>query len=134
MAVTLTVITLAVVSPVRAADPPPFVPGSWTMVVQPDTQRYTDVRSDPTLQTFGNITQWIADNKDTLNIQLVMYEGDITAGNSNDVSLPPGNTWQVASDAMAILDNANVPYRPVQKVSAGRKPFENRGLRPLFHV
>ena len=88
---------------IRAADTPAFVPGSWTLVVMPDTQRYTDPVSDPTLQTFGQITQWIADNKQSRNIQFVLHEGDITMGNTDA-------TWQVASSAMTILDNAGVAY------------------------
>ncbi len=86
-----------------AEDTPSFVPGSWTMVVLPDTQRYTDPTTDPGLQTFGQITQWIADNKQSRNIKFVLQEGDITGGNT-------AATWQVASNAMAILDTASVPY------------------------
>ena len=92
-------ITLSIIVPVYAAD----TLESWTMVVIPDTQRYTVESHDPGLQTFSTMTQWIVDNKDTLNIQMVMNEGDITGGNT-------AATWQVASDAMAILDNAGVPY------------------------
>jgi Calcineurin-like phosphoesterase len=99
----LIAVALATVMPVRAADTPPFVPGSWTLVVLPDTQRYTVPISDPGLKTFDTITQWIADNKDSSNIRFVLHEGDITGGNK-------ASTWQVASDAMAILDNANIPY------------------------
>ena len=73
------------------------------MVVLPDTQRYTNPTNDPGLQTFNTITQWIADNKDSRNIRFVLHEGDITSGNT-------AATWQVASDAMAILDKANIPY------------------------
>ena len=89
--------------PLKADDSLPFVPGSWTMVVLPDTQRYTDPICDPGLQTFNTITQWIADNKDSHNIQFVLHEGDITSGNTT-------TAWQISSNAMAILDNANVPY------------------------
>ena len=99
LSVCIAVLTQAV----RAEDPPSFVPGSWTLIVLPDTQNYTDPLSDPGLQTFGTITQWIADNKDSRNIQFVMHEGDITRGNTAAM-------WQVASDAMAILDKAGVPY------------------------
>lgn len=87
----------------RAADPPPFVPGSWTLVVLPDTQRYTDPTCDPGLKTFSGITQWIADNKGSRNIRFVLHEGDITGGNT-------AATWQVASDAMSILEKADIPY------------------------
>ena len=96
-------VTLAALAPIRAEDSPAFVPGSWTLVVLPDTQRYTDPICDPGMQTFNTITQWIADNKDSRNIQFVLHEGDITGGNT-------AATWQVASEAMGILDTAGVPY------------------------
>ena len=86
-----------------AEDPPSFVPGSWTLAVLPDTQRYTVEKTDPGLKIFNTIIQWIADNKQTRNIKFVLHEGDITGGN-----LP--STWRVASDAMAILDKADIAY------------------------
>ena len=89
--------------PAWAEDPLPFVPGSWTLVVLPDTQRYTDPASDPKLEIYKRITQWIADNKQARNIKFVLHEGDITASNRR-------SHWQVASDAMAVLDKAGVPY------------------------
>ena len=88
---------------IRAADTPAFVPGSWTLVVMPDTQRYTAQVSDPGLQTFDQITQWIADNKQSRNIQMVLHEGDISGANEAE-------NWQVVSSAMTILDNAGVAY------------------------
>jgi hypothetical protein len=96
-------VILAAIVPARAENPPPFVPGSWTLVVLPDTQRYTDPATEPKLEIFKSITRWIADNKQTRNIQFVLHEGDITGGNT-------AATWQVASDAMAILDKAGVSY------------------------
>ncbi|MBN1343014.1 MAG: metallophosphoesterase [Phycisphaerae bacterium] len=89
--------------PAWAVDPLPFVPGSWTLVVLPDTQRYTDPASDPKLEIFKRITQWIADSRQARNIKFVLHEGDITASNRR-------SHWQVASDAMAVLDKAGVPY------------------------
>ena len=91
---------LVAAAPARAEGPLPWVPGSWTLVVLPDTQRYT---IDPWKQIFPATTQWIADNKETRNIQMVLHLGDITGGNKPV-------TWQVASQAMAVLDNASIPY------------------------
>lgn len=96
-------IVVSSVGSVQAEDPLGFVPGSWTMVVLPDTQRYTSPTTDPGLQTFSDMTQWIVDNKGDCNIQFVLHEGDITADNT-------AATWQVASDAMTILETAGVPY------------------------
>jgi hypothetical protein len=107
----LTAVVLASVwAAAGAAAPPatapglaPPVAGAWTLVVLPDTQRYTDVRTEPELRIFRCITQWIADNREGRNIRLVVHEGDVTGGNT------PA-TWQVASEAMAILDKAAIPY------------------------
>ncbi|MCX7426487.1 MAG: metallophosphoesterase [Planctomycetia bacterium] len=81
-------------------DPLPWVPGSWTLAVLPDTQRYT---IDPWKGIFSTITQWLARNRQARNIGFVLHEGDITGGNTAD-------TWQVASEAMAVLDKAGIPY------------------------
>ena len=81
-------------------DPLPWVPGSWTLAVLPDTQRYT---IDPWKGIFPAITQWLARNKEARNIRLALHEGDITGGNTEA-------TWQVASQAMAVLDEAGIPY------------------------
>jgi len=86
-----------------AQDVPRFVPGSWTLVVIPDTQRYTDLSTDPKLEIFNKMTQWIADNRQTRNIQFVLQEGDITGWNRD-------RQWRIASDAMSILDKANISY------------------------
>ena len=86
-----------------SAEPPlPWVTGSWTLVVLPDTQRYTDTRWDKDLVIFRTMTQWMADNKRARNIKFVLHEGDITSGNTASVT-PPNKVaaWQVASDAMA---------------------------------
>jgi hypothetical protein len=113
----------------------PWVPGSWTLVVLPDTQRYTDTRWDKDLVIFRTMTQWIADNKKARNIVFVLHEGDITSGNT--ASVTPPNTvaaWQAASDAMAILDEASIPY----SLTTGNhdhdrwNPFRNSPSRDTF--
>jgi len=100
--------------PALAADSQPFVSGSWTLVVLPDTQRYTDPKCDPGLQTFETITQWIADNKESRNIKFVLHVGDITGGNTMA-------TWQVASAAMSILEKSEVPY----SLATGNHDFDH---------
>ena len=71
----LTLLCLMAGTPVRADDPPPlpFVEGSWTIVLLPDTQRYS--QNFP--ETFRNQTRWIVDNKERRNIAFVLHEGDI---------------------------------------------------------
>ena len=77
---------------------PEFVPGSWTMVLLPDTQVYSlDYPGLFTMQT-----RWIAENKDKLNIRYVLHLGDITDG-----SRP--FEWERAREAMNELDG-HVPY------------------------
>jgi hypothetical protein len=76
----------------------PFVPGSWTLVVLPDTQNYSTYY--PGL--FNLQTQWIVDNKDRYNIVYVLQLGDITNLNSEI-------EWERASRAMARLEGL-LPY------------------------
>jgi 3',5'-cyclic AMP phosphodiesterase CpdA len=78
--------------------PLPFVPGSWTIVVLPDTQYYS--RSYP--EVFEAQTKWIAQHVQDRNIKYVLHLGDITADN-----LEP--QWQAAQRAMSHLDGV-VPY------------------------
>ena len=78
--------------------PPEFVPGSWTLVLLPDTQVYSE--RYPGLFTLQ--THWIARNKDKYNIRYVLQLGDIT----NDASQ---RQWQRTQAAMSELDG-QVPY------------------------
>ena len=76
----------------------PFVPGSWTLVVLPDTQTYCS--QFPGL--FDLQTQWIADNKEKYNITYVLQTGDITDYNTT-------LEWERADRALSRLDGV-VPY------------------------
>jgi hypothetical protein len=71
----------------------------FSIVLLPDTQNYSDYAP----AVYNSQTQWIADNKDELNIAFVLHEGDFT--NYNAI-----REWENADDAMAILDAAGVPY------------------------
>jgi len=86
------------VEPTPKPTPLPFVPGSWTIVVLPDTQYYS--RSYP--DVFEAQTKWIAQQVQERRINYVLHLGDITADN-----LAP--QWQAAKRAMAHLDGV-VPY------------------------
>lgn len=77
---------------------PDFVPGSWTMVLLPDTQVYSEQL--PGLFTLQ--THWIVKNKDKFNIRYVVTLGDITNGDTD-------REWQNAQQALTELDG-NVPY------------------------
>jgi hypothetical protein len=85
--------------PVRAAAALPFVPGSWTLVVLPDTQIYSE--SYPEL--FKDQTRWIVANKDRYNIKYVLQLGDI-------VNVPTALIqWTNAKAAISLMDGL-VPY------------------------
>lgn len=79
-------------------DPLPFVPGSWTLVILPDTQNYST--SYPGL--FHLQTQWAVDNREKYNIVYVLQNGDVTNNNSSV-------EWERASQALGRLDGV-VPY------------------------
>lgn len=87
---------LTVTPPPRKAQP--FVEGSWTIAVLPDTQVYS-------LRVPGlylTQTAWIVNNAEALNIKYVLHLGDIVNNNT------PGE-WRNAHDAMKLL-NGVVPY------------------------
>ena len=80
-------------------EPPlPFVPGSWTLVVLPDTQTYCSQYPG----MFDLQTLWVVDNKDKYNIIYVLQNGDITDYNTT-------LEWQRADRALGRLDGV-VPY------------------------
>lgn len=73
----------------------------FTIVVLPDTQKYVVGGAYP--EIFTAQTQWITDNKDTLNIVFVTHEGDIVdTWNST-------TEWDYVNTSMSLLDGA-VPY------------------------
>jgi len=83
---------------VTKEDPLPFVAGSFTVAVLPDTQGY----AEDSPETFDAQTAWIVENKDARNIVFVLHLGDIT-----DDNVPA--QWEVAKRAMQRLDGV-VPY------------------------
>ena len=52
----------------------------FTIIVLPDTQHY----SDQFPEIYTSQTQWIAENKDDLNIVFVSHMGDIVQNNDTD--------------------------------------------------
>jgi hypothetical protein len=92
----------------------PFAPSpdaAWSMAIIPDSQNY--VKSTEDRAKFTQMTEWIRDNRDAFNIQVVLHEGDIV--NNNNTSNPTsGNQtgtqqWQNAQASMHVL-NGEVPY------------------------
>ena len=84
--------------PARPPEALPFVPGSWTLVLLPDTQVYA--QSYPDL--FMDQTRWILENRVRHNIKYVLHLGDITNNNLT-------NQWANAQAALSLLDGV-VPY------------------------
>jgi hypothetical protein len=84
--------------PGRPANVPAFVPGSWTLVVLPDTQNYSS--SYP--EEFNDQARWIVANKDRYNIKYVLQLGDVV---NSDVA----SQWTNAQAALTMLDGV-VPY------------------------
>jgi len=83
--------------------PPPsqggdFVPGSWTLVLMPDTQVYS--RRYPGL--YLSQTGWIVQNREKRNIAFALHLGDITDNNTI-------RQWENAQMAMTLMDGT-VPY------------------------
>ena len=82
----------------RRGEPPRKEPGSFTLVVLPDTQHYTDGFPE----TFAAQADWIVENQAVRNIAGVIHLGDITERNSP-------REWKNASKALGRLDGV-VPY------------------------
>ena len=97
-------VVLSIISCVKAK--PRFInkiaPDSFAVVILPDTQFYSKRYPD----IYYKQTQWIADNKDKLNIKFTIHLGDITHNNTHD-------QWKVADKAHRILDKVNVAYSMV---------------------
>ena len=75
---------------------------SFTVIVLPDTQYYS--QSYPSI--FTKQTQWIADNIESMNIRMVVHEGDLVQTEESDLQ------WQRANTSMSVLDGV-VPYSVV---------------------
>lgn len=74
-------------------------PGSWTLVVLPDTQDL----SQHFPAAFMRQTEWIVSHRERHDIRFVVHEGDITNNNA------PAE-WQNARQAMGVLSEAGIPY------------------------
>lgn len=72
----------------------------FTLVMLPDTQRYSEKRPD----LFFAQTEWIKQNREAQRIVFVTHVGDLVQNRSKLRS-----EWEVADQAMAVLDGV-VPY------------------------
>ncbi|MDD5704802.1 MAG: metallophosphoesterase [Kiritimatiellae bacterium] len=88
----------AVLAAAGDPEPPDFVPGSWTLVLLPDTQNYSEQYPG----MFAAQTSWIVQNKDRYDIRYVLHMGDL-------VNCGAEREWRHAQEAMSLLDG-KVPY------------------------
>jgi len=96
--VVLLIMLLSIVPCAADLNPLPYVKGSWTLVLLPDTQNYCS--SFP--EVFTSQTRWIVDNRQKRNIAFVLQEGDVTNNNA------PAE-WENGRRSMSLLDGV-VPY------------------------
>ena len=79
----------------------PLAQKNFTIISLPDTQYYTDIRYGGTPAHFTAQTQWIADNKDSLNIVFVAHLGDVVQkGNTKEIP------WLYADYSMSIIEDS----------------------------
>jgi hypothetical protein len=86
---------------------------SWSMVVLPDPQSYSKFELNQPI--FELMTRWIKLNKEKLNIELVLCEGDLVE--HNNIHVGDGvngdqnsvQQWTAVRKAFAVLDTV-VPY------------------------
>ncbi len=72
----------------------------YSFVWMSDTQYYSE--SYPHI--YNEQVNWIAENKDKLNIDYVIHTGDLVNFSDQEYQ------WEVADKAMQVLDDAGVPY------------------------
>jgi len=82
---------------------PDFADGDYTMVVLPDTQ----ILVEKWPEIYYNQMQWIADNRDEMNIQAVMHMGDMVNTN-NDTQ------WTACESGTDLLQSAGIPWMPMR--------------------
>ncbi len=80
----------------------PAVPGpDFTIATLPDTQFYSEnLSNNGRAATFHAQTQWLVDNRDTLNLAFVSHMGDIV---QNGDAVPA--EWTVADESMKRIEN-----------------------------
>ena len=76
----------------------PFVKGSTTLVVIPDTEGYAAKRP----HIFNAMMKWVADNREARNITYLLHVGDITNNNTK-------GEWKNARKAFDFIEG-KVPY------------------------
>lgn len=73
----------------------------FSIALFPDTQYYSEQDNG----IFEQMGQWVADNKDEYNIEMVLHEGDLVQNYGSDNE----NEWDVAQEAVDSLDAEDIP-------------------------
>lgn len=103
---------------------------SWSMVILPDPQSYSKFELNQPV--FSLMTRWIKKNKEKLNIELVLCEGDLVE--HNNISVEDGvngdqnsyQQWNSVRESFSVLDTV-VPYiLCAGNHDYGKKSAENR--------
>ncbi|NOU69827.1 DUF2341 domain-containing protein [Paenibacillus sp. LMG 31461] len=92
---------------------------AWMTDTQMEAQDFPDV--------YDKMTQWVADNKDSKNIQYVVHTGDIV----NVATSEP--QWVNADRSMKILDDANVRYGVLAGNHDVNSPYTNTSSSQLYY-
>ena len=79
--------------PAPTPAPVPDYPGDFTLVLLPDTQKYSEAYPE----IFEAQTRWVVENRDAERIAYVLHEGDIT-----DNNIRP--EWRAAKAAIELMD------------------------------
>ncbi|GBG11188.1 putative metallophosphoesterase [Paenibacillus agaridevorans] len=88
-------------APTASADP--VVDGKFTIAIIPDTQNEVEYSAPVQGEWFKNRTQYLANNKNNLDLRFVIHTGDVANWPAYDPDQLP-----IASDAIAVLDNVNI--------------------------
>jgi len=103
---------------------------SFSLVILPDAQQYTNASNNTGGKNYNNIfkaqTNWIMANRVSKNIAYVLQEGDITDSNDNDADWRI--EWQNAKDSMNILNGADGVVNDVDGVPFAISPGNHDGL------
>ena len=85
---------------------------NFTIIGLPDTQYYTSNLNGGTPQHFFTQTQWIVDNKDSLNIVFVAHLGDcVQNGDAYEIEWERTDTaMQILEDSLTTMSADGIPY------------------------
>lgn len=122
-------------------EPSAFVPGSWTVVVLPDTQYYVaEIRGNKEKgfktvskearaerhNMLNGMADWIVSEKDKRNIRMVVHVGDMTEKNLE-------SEWELIRSSYRKLDDV-VPYLLCVGNHDERLPEEKSRINDYFNI